>query len=39
MLCCLESALDIEQGFPFVLWLSLPFQGWVCSLFVGVEVC
>ena len=28
MLLCPEPILDIEQGFPFSLWVSLPCQGW-----------
>lgn len=38
---CPEAVLDVEQSFPFGLWLlAFPFpvlRGRVCSLVVGIE--
>ena len=32
-----EPALDIEESFPFALWLSPPCLWWVCALVGGTE--
>ena len=32
-----RACAEFEQGFSIALWLSLPGQGEVCSLVVGVE--